>query len=138
MQLQDIKELLLSPALSESKLIRLIKEMSQAFTSDRDGQRNIWIYNVRKKKSRQLTLLGGMYPTWSSDGKYIAFSSLRKYNQSDLFIIDVNDIDDYQTTFQLTSGNALDTQPFWSSTSNEIVFIPKWVAERLKEYARSA
>lgn len=36
MELHDIKELLLNPNLAESQLIKLIKEMSEAFTTNRD------------------------------------------------------------------------------------------------------
>ena len=103
-----------------------------AFTSDRDGLKNIWIYFIKKRQYKQLTYRGGVNPSWSPDSKRICYSSTR--NESDnmgaLYVIDVDGIDDRISTqgdyneksFPITDGPYIDTLPSWSPYSDEIVF----------------
>lgn len=58
-----------------------------AFTSDRDGNNNIYVMTVRTKQTIQLTKAAGdeNSPVFSPDGKSIAF--LRGYNGSELCVI---------------------------------------------------
>jgi len=58
-----------------------------AFTSDRDGNNNIYVMTVRTKQTTQLTKAPGDEhgPVFSPDGKSIAF--LRGYNGSELCVV---------------------------------------------------
>ncbi len=51
-----------------------------AFTGMVEGQTDLFIYNLKTKKSRQLTndFYSEVYPDYSPDGKYLIFSSDRK------------------------------------------------------------
>ncbi len=102
-----------------------------AFTSDRDGQQNIWLYCTKNKKSYQLTYHGGISPTWSPNGRQVAFISFRNDNNSrgDLFITEVPALKALQQkskaeskVTQLTTGPSLDAFPTWSPKDSTIVF----------------
>ncbi len=60
-----------------------------AFTSDRDGNNNIYLLNVKTKKTTALTKAPGdeNSPVFSPDGKSIAF--LRGYNGAELCVVPV-------------------------------------------------
>ena len=51
-----------------------------AFTGMIDGQTDLFIYNIKSKKVRQLTndIFSEVYPDYSPDGKFLVFSSDRK------------------------------------------------------------
>lgn len=51
-----------------------------AFTGMAEGQTDLYVYNLKSKKTRRLTndLYSEVYPDYSPDGKYIVFSSDRK------------------------------------------------------------
>ena len=103
-----------------------------AYTSDQDGSRNIWIYDIRRKRNFQLTQKGGVNPTWSPDSRRICYSSIRTDGQSGghLFLIDVpehysdasrsdhSEIVEYQITF----GASIDALPNWSPFGDEVIF----------------
>ncbi len=51
-----------------------------AFSGMNDGQTDLYVYNLKSKKVRQLTddLFSEVYPDYSPDGQYLIFSSDRK------------------------------------------------------------
>jgi CHAT domain-containing protein/Tfp pilus assembly protein PilF len=98
-----------------------------AFTSDRGGIKNIYIYNIKKKQTFQITQNGGINPTWSHD-KYarIAFVNFHETTlNGQIFYAHIN----YKTSapkteyiVPLTTGLTNDAFPFWNPNKNEIIF----------------
>lgn len=82
-----------------------------AFTSDRDGNLEIYVMNSDGSGLRRLTddPSNDEYPTWSPDGQWIAFHSDRD-GDIDIYIMRPNGSD----LRQLTNNNDSDTQPSWS------------------------
>lgn len=82
-----------------------------AFTSNRDGNEEIYVMNVDGGRLRRVTDDPGQdeYPTWSPDGQWIAFHSDRD-GDFDIYIARPNGSD----LRQLTNVEGSDTQPSWS------------------------
>ncbi|MBN1155175.1 CHAT domain-containing protein [candidate division KSB1 bacterium] len=103
-----------------------------AYTSDRGGSRNIWIYDIKKRTNFRLTRYGGMSPCWSPDSRNICFSSLRNdiSERSKLYTISVPPNDDRASmsyrdqdeAFPITNGTTIDALPSWSPQGDKIVF----------------
>jgi len=69
-----------------------------AFSSDRDGDAEIFVMNVDGTEVRQLTYNGGVdnWPSWSPDGNQIAFTSNR-YGDFEIFVMNADGSDVYST-----------------------------------------
>ena len=75
-------------------------------------------------ESGQITALppsleGDFDPTWSPDGKWIAYTSLIN-GQTQVMKIKV---DDFDTAIQLSDGAYADSQPAWSEDGRQLAFI---------------
>ncbi|MBN2011100.1 CHAT domain-containing protein [candidate division KSB1 bacterium] len=111
-----------SPAMSpEGKRI--------AFTSDRDGQRNVWIYQTSSKRVYQITRAGGMQPAWSPDGRHLTFISFRTgyMNGGDLFTVPIPDKLHEATVHDdaaqcIARTPAWEAFPCWSPVDSSIFF----------------
>jgi Tol biopolymer transport system component len=81
-----------------------------AFTSNRDGQNEIYMMNADGTNPVNLTNnpADDQYPTWSIDGGWIAFSSNRDGNY-EIYILNVSSLE----VRNLTNNPANDTQPNW-------------------------
>jgi eukaryotic-like serine/threonine-protein kinase len=90
-----------------------------AFSSDRAGYMNIWLYMLDDGSVRQLTHgPGGDYqPNWSPDGQQIAFFSSRS-GQLDIWTVDVENGD----LKQITTGPGSDINPFFSPDGSLIAY----------------
>jgi TolB protein len=91
-----------------------------AFTSDQDGNREIYVINIDGSNDQDLTNnpADDEMPRWSSDGERIAFVSDRDGN-SEIYTMRANGSE--QTN--LTDTAAFDTNPIWSADGNQIAFI---------------
>ncbi|PWB49591.1 MAG: hypothetical protein C3F13_19550 [Anaerolineales bacterium] len=85
-----------------------------AFTSNRDGQNEIYLMNADGTGLVNLTTnpADDQYPTWSVDGNWIAFSSNRDGNY-EIYLLNVNTFE----TQNLTNNPANDTQPDWVNST---------------------
>ena len=91
-----------------------------AFMSERSGTEEIWICDSDGSKT-QLTSFGGaaIYgPSWSPDGKNIAFTVALKGMKEDVYVISANG----GTPRRMTTDPAEDKWPSWSQDGNWIYF----------------
>jgi len=89
------------------------------FVSDRSGNNEIWLVEIGDTENRFTNISNNpneqdLFPAWSHDGQYIAWSSVYERNRS-IFYIDTNS-DDYKTK-RAGTGN----RPLWSPDDNAIL-----------------
>ena len=87
------------------------------FVSDRDGRDNLWVLNLKSKKSRRLTENSGFDPAWSPDGRWILFTSCQSNPAGDLCV--VPEKERHHPIQVVSSGH----QGCWSPDGNQIVFL---------------
>ena len=90
-----------------------------AFTSERDGNWEIYVMNADGTGERRLTSSAGddMLPVWSPDGSRIAFTSTRDGN-GEVYVMNADGSD--QTN--LTNHPGADGGPRWSPDGTRIAF----------------
>jgi TolB protein len=90
-----------------------------AYTTERNGQYEIFIIDVVSGAARNLTNHSGddAFPAWSLDGSQLLFHSNR-YGDFDIFVINA----DGSNVRQLTDNNAPDLAPTWSPDGSQILF----------------
>jgi Tol biopolymer transport system component len=90
-----------------------------AFTSERNGNSDIYVMNADGSNQRRLTddPAYDAWSSWSPDGSRIAFVSTRSGN-ADIYIMDV----DGTNPRQLTQHSADDIWPAWSPDGTRIAF----------------
>ncbi len=82
-----------------------------AFTSDRDGDPEIYVMNTDGSNVRRVAPgQGGAHPAWSPDGKHIAFVNEEQRNNVDILVMTV----DGSSIWRLTDGRAEDWLPTWA------------------------
>jgi Tol biopolymer transport system component len=94
-----------------------------AFASTRSGQSNIWTCLSDGSDLRQMTSLdpGGFTagsPSWSPDGRWIAFDSRSPQSASSIFLLDASG----GTPKRLTGPGPSDIIPTWSRDSHWVYF----------------
>jgi Tol biopolymer transport system component len=89
------------------------------FSSDIDGDLEIYIMDVDGSDIRQLTSNGDMdqFPDWSPDGTRIVFTSDR-FGDEEIFVMNT----DGTNLSQLTSNIGISTYPEWSPDGSQIAF----------------
>ena len=94
---------------------------SIAYMSNRNGDPDIYVMDVRTNTHRRLTFDDGRdwWPSWSPNGKWIAFASNRA-GEIDLYRMDANG----ENVKQLTNRGGC-KRPDWSPDSRWIAFISK-------------
>ena len=89
------------------------------FTSERDGNREIYSMDPDGSRQQRLTNSAGgdTAPAWSPDAKQIAFGSERTGN-SEVYVMNANGSDQRQ----LTRAGAFSGNPTWSPNGRQIAF----------------
>jgi Tol biopolymer transport system component len=114
-------------------------------SSRRSGSADIWLLNLETKKAQNLTHSPANFrPTWSPDGKWIAFSSDRntsvrrdgeRFEQSHAVSIYLMRADGTDVR-RITSADKFAGSPKWSSDGQRIVFYQMEIQDTF--YAREA
>jgi Tol biopolymer transport system component/subtilase family serine protease len=91
-----------------------------AFTSDRDGDEEIYVMNTDGTGQTQLTFNTALdrHPAWSPDGSKIVFRSDRD-GDNEIYVMNADGTGQTQLTF----NTAVDWFPDWSPDGSKIVFI---------------
>ena len=90
-----------------------------AFSSNRDGNDNIWVMERDGKNPRKITTLGGKTPRFSPDGKSIIFVSYRDSGSGgDIYTVDVAG----GRERRVTEGPSVELGPSFMGSANEIVY----------------
>lgn len=95
------------------------------FVSDRDGDAELYLYDVTSRVSRPLTENDAIDtdPHWSPDGTRIVFASDRRTpGRTELYILDLLAEDPAQAVTQLTDSRGSKKNPRWSPDSRQIAF----------------
>jgi len=90
-----------------------------AFTSNRDGNQEIYVVNVDDKEETRLTNHAAVdaRPQWSPDGSKIVFESYRDGN-ANIYFVDVTS----GALTQVTTDPQYDLEPDWSPSGDKIAF----------------
>jgi len=99
-----------------------------AFTSDRDGNWEIYMMDTDGSNQTRLTdnPADDMAPSWSPDGSKIAFTSDRDGNE-EIYVMDT----DGSNQVNLTNNPAYDSTPSWSPDGTRIAFIRARLVSRI-------
>jgi Tol biopolymer transport system component len=90
-----------------------------AFSRSINGKFNIWKMDADGTNQKQLTMKGGMIPTWSPDGLWIAFESDRWRDKDDLWVVRS---DKTEEVVHLSTGFRAAGSPVWSPDGKKILF----------------
>lgn len=101
-------------------IISEVAVMQLAFTSNRDGNLEIYLTNSDGTDVRRLTYDTSvdMSPAWSPDGKYIAFMSERDGNW-EIYAMNYDGSD----LFKITDHPGSERYPAWSADGNKISLV---------------
>lgn len=96
-----------------------------AYTSDQDGNLNIYVIDVRDGTQHRLTdhPASDISPTWSPDGHQIAFASDRDGTDFDIYIMTLDGLTPEGAPIRLTDNSYNDLDPRWSPQANLLVYI---------------
>lgn len=119
---------------------RILYTVSEAVTTPDKSEfvSQIWMANVDTKKSVQLTFgdKSSMNPRWSPDGNWIAFTSNRKENKNNLYLLSLNGGEAEPLTDVKTGVGNFD----WSPDGRSIAFTmtdPKTEEEEKNDKAKN-
>ena len=112
---------------------------SIAFVSSRSGQADIWVLELKSKKLRNLTNnpAGDFRPSWSPDGKWLAFSSDRDskkprrpngfefIHSTEIYLVQ----SDGKGLRRVTNANAFAGSPAWSADGKSLIYYEADLAE---------
>jgi Tol biopolymer transport system component len=105
-----------------------------AFTSDRDGNREIYVMNADGTNQVRLTNNSVVddHPTWSPDGTKIAFVSERISGGFAIFVMNADGTNKVEVTPLIFNATAY---PIWDALGDELV--AGWQQDRLSEASRA-
>ena len=95
-----------------------------AFASNRDGQWDLYTLDLNSGEAARLTKTATYEgcPSWSPDGRWLAYEAYTGEDQPDLEIF-IRPLDGSQAPIQLTDNTNADYQPAWSPGGRQIAFV---------------
>ena len=101
------------------------------FTSTRDGNPGIYVMDADGENQIRLTRNPeeDKMPSWSPDGKKIAFVSRRNTGRNQIHVVDSNG----ENIRRITQG-AFDLNPAWSLDGRTIAYDGREVGEEIEKY----
>ena len=107
-----------------------------AFTSDRDGNWDIYTMNANGSGVTRLTHNSDSdgSPSWSPDGRRIAFRSRRDGDDSEIYTMNA----DGSGVARLTHNSDYDGSPSWSPDGRRIAFTSRMDGDKLDIYTMNA
>ena len=115
-----------------------------AFSSNRDGNHEIYVMDADGTNQRRLTNnpASDYSPSWSPDGKRMAFVSRRDghvhpidgWRTSEIYVMDA----DGNNQQRLTDNDFYDTHPSWSPDGERIAFISRRAGHFIGEFGLSS
>lgn len=125
-----------------SGVVLLINVRAQAprqaqivFSSDRDGNSEIYVMDVDGKNQRRLTNnpAGNGSAAWSPEGREIAFFSSRDGNE-EIYVMDA----DGRNQLRLTNNRPAESNPAWSPDAQQIAFQSGLATTNMEIYVMDA
>ncbi|MEJ2627021.1 MAG: CHAT domain-containing protein, partial [bacterium] len=122
--LKDVLQITTHPA-SDTDPTVSINGKWLAFTSDRSGNRDIWIKKLPHGKVTQITTspTDDYQPCWSGNGKWLVFVSCRRDALGDIWLQKIKGGNPQGNPVQLTTHLGADCFPKVSPDSRNIVFV---------------
>jgi len=92
-----------------------------AFSSNRDGNWDIYLLEIISGETRRLTATLGYegHPSWSPDGQWITYEAYYEGNY-DIWLMPITGVSE---PIRLTSNSAMDLSPTWSPDGRKILFV---------------
>jgi len=98
----------------------LIFDGAIVFENGGEKESNIYLLEAKMNKPKRLTSIGNnIEPMWSPNGKNIAFTSIRKGHQAEIYIMDSNGKNQKRVTY---TENGFSTSPRWSTDGKKLYF----------------
>jgi hypothetical protein len=90
-----------------------------------DGISDLYLYNMRSREVEKLTdtFMSEIHPSWSSDGRYIVFSSEKPLNNNYAFDITTLDMNDRSVRKLDVFGQSFNLNPVFSPDNKNIYFL---------------
>jgi TolB protein len=98
---------------------------SIAYTAYREENATLWLYSIFEGKRTKIFDQGTTYsPSFSPDGKKLAFCSSAEDGSGDIFVASLSDNDPPEAAQvrRLTFTKSIETAPSWSPTGRQIAF----------------
>jgi len=90
------------------------------FENGGEKKSDIYVVNAKMNKPKRLTNIGNnIEPIWSPNGKNIAFTSIRKDHQAEIYIMDSDGKNQKRVTY---TENGFSTSPRWSIDGKKLYF----------------
>ncbi len=97
------------------------------FSSDRDGQINLWVQELKTGRNKQLTFNGGTDPKWAPGSNWILFTSYRDDPNGDIYVITAESqkqpMAEETPVYPIIQSTSIEGKGNWTIDGKGIVFV---------------